>query len=105
MGLRVDSDIDWKMFGCEDYKLSADGFCNKCDEFHSDCFCEAFWVRKAAAQHKTIHKLIEGKRRFKKIYDELESAAVCAATAPASEVLQNILRILFKGEHRDYQLK
>lgn len=57
MGLRVESDVEWKMNEAEQYKLSEDGFCSLCKEFHSDCFCEAFWIRKSASLKNTIENM------------------------------------------------
>jgi hypothetical protein len=44
MGLRLDTDVSWKL-NSDFAELSEDGFCPLCNDFHNDCFCEAFWIR------------------------------------------------------------
>lgn len=53
MGLRVESDVEWYMFGNEKMRLSEDGFCSNCKDHYTDCFCIAFWVRKCANLSKS----------------------------------------------------
>ena len=47
MGQRLESDIEYYENEAKQMKLTEDGFCNACKEFHSDCFCIGFWVRKS----------------------------------------------------------
>jgi len=68
MSLRVEEDVRWYMSGeNKEMQLSEDGFCNSCGEFHSDCFCKAYWVRQAIsfkAQLGMLREEIEILRKY-----------------------------------------
>ncbi len=59
MGLRLDSDVVWMATENEKMKLTDDGFCNNCGEFHNDCFCVAFWVRRS---HECYEGMVKANR-------------------------------------------
>jgi hypothetical protein len=90
---RLQSDVEWKMKD-ERYQLSEDGFCNTCNEFHDECFCEAFWIRQYNSSDTSLRKTIKDLGLLTNLVAKIENQAVCAAIAPPAEVLEGILRIL-----------
>lgn len=54
MGNRLDEDVIFYEEKSDRHKLSEDGFCNNCNDFHTDCFCIGFWVRRSATFHKML---------------------------------------------------
>lgn len=82
MGTRLSSDVDWYMNENPKMKLSEDGFCSNCEEFHADCFCIAFWVRKSASLSKnnSDHRKIDNERRDFMEKFEINRCSECLKT-------------------------
>lgn len=93
--MRLAEDVIWSERDFIDYKLSEDGFCNTCKEFHYDCFCKAFWVRRSAYFSKVFEDITQENRELKQIVWGIENAAMRSADSSSSEVLKEILQILF----------
>lgn len=94
---RLDEDVKWKMES-DQYQLSVDGFCNECKEFHTDCFCEGYWIRKAAALKDYNRTLVKRNKDHKDLISRIENCVVCITISPVEDVMQSLLKILFKGD-------
>ncbi len=64
--MRLNEDVAWKLEP-EYHELSEDGFCPQCEDFYSDCFCEAFWIRLLVTERSRVKKSLEKSKGVKKL--------------------------------------